>query len=213
MFIGLVLLALLAALSDRPLAWYAESQIEQALTTGSDSAESAHASIAGIPFLTQFATGEYRHVEVDVHRWHTGVIIINSIAADGRDVDADTSDVLTNKLTALEVASLKVTAELRWQDVAAALTHATDGVISVTVTARSRRPTIRVDTLLGSITIPLAVSVRDGQLHIPAGAKSAPIRIPLPTLPPGIHLSTATATAQGIQVTARGSRVHISFDS
>ncbi|MDQ1698257.1 MAG: hypothetical protein QOG34_120 [Frankiaceae bacterium] len=158
-------------------------------------------SIGGFPFLTQAIGGKYDDVTLTVHHYHRSVVEVDTISVELRGVHVPLSAVFSQHLSSVPVDSATARVLLSYADINAYLgpkgvTVAPDGDDRVRVTGSI---TVSGQTL--SVSGTATIDVTSDSLALRA-ANAVSIAIPLAGLPFGINLRSATATKQGIQVTA-----------
>jgi len=191
----LVLLVGLLALADRLGAFAAERVVAIRIQEDQHLAVRPDVSIKGFPFLTQLARGHYEHVDVTVHDLQRGPLHVSRAVAHMYGADVPFSAVVHQQVDRIVIDRATAEIDLDYSDVNRMLagkhlrlSRGSGGRVHVTASAGSAS----VDA-----DFPLTVRGSDLDIALPAGIS---VQIPLPGMPFGITLKSATATGQGIVV-------------
>ena len=191
----LVLLVGLLALADRLGAFAAERVVAMRIQEDQHLAVRPDVSIKGFPFLTQLVGGHYEHVDVTVHDLQRGSLHVSKAVAHMYGADVSFDAVVHQHVDRIVVDRATGEIDLDYPDVNRMLagkhlrlSRGSGGRVHVTATAGS-----------ASVDADFPLTVRGSSLDIalPGGIS---VQIPLPGMPFGITLKSATATGEGIVV-------------
>jgi hypothetical protein len=199
LLLSLVVVVGLLALADRVAAFAAQRVVAQRIQDDQSLAVRPGVTIAGFPFLTQLIGGHYQRVDVSVRGLRRGQLDIAKVVAHLHDVDVPFSSVVHQHVKRIDVSRADAEVDLDYADVNRLL--------------RGKHLTLS-DGAAGKVHVAASASVAGAGLHVggdfpltvqgsaivvalPAGQS---VEIPLPSLPFGIELRSATAQTGGIVI-------------
>ena len=199
LILSLVLVVGLVALADRLAAFAAERTVAQRIQDDQSLAVRPGVTIAGFPFLTQLFRGHYERVDVSVRNLRRGSLDISKVVAHLRDVDVPFSSVVHQHVKRIVVSRATAEVDLDYADVNTMLadkhvrlSDGAEGKVHVAASATVGSAGVHVDG-----DFPLTVQDSALVIALPAGQS---VQIPLPSLPFGIKLQSATAESGGIVI-------------
>jgi hypothetical protein len=213
----LVLLAL-AVVADRVAVRIAETAIAKQAQQSADLRERPEVRIHGFPFLTQAGDGSYSRIDVTATDLDRGGVHVKELDATLHDVQVPLSDALHGDVGAVPVSGIDATALVTYADLAhrSGLTGVTitpaEGGVTVTARVTVLGQTVRAsaDSRLSLRGDRIAVTARSlrvlGQSSpalLNALAGRLDLLVPVGTLPYGLHLTSLSATPEGVRLTAR----------
>jgi DUF2993 family protein len=199
----LVVLVGLAAVADRVAALGAERVVGERIQQDEGLAVRPDVTIGGFPFLTQAFRGRYDDVTVNVRDLRRGPVVVSDVQAHLTGVHVPFSDVVRQKVNRVRIDNATAEIDLDYSDLNTMLgskhvrfSEGTDGHVHVSATGS-------IAGVSGTVGGDVPVTVQGDSLVVQAGLN---ITIPLPSMPFGIQLKSARATANGITVvcTAHG---------
>jgi len=222
LLIGVAVLAVLLVAADRISVAVAESQVSDRLTSAYGLPDKPGVSIAGFPFLTQVAAGDYQQIDVSASQVPADGATLHDLKVRLSGVHATVGQVLGNgssMVTADHAAGsalvgfgtvdrrlpggLRLHPDGKNLSVSGRLAyHGVHIPVSATVAVGVSDSGIKVS--------PLRVNV-PGLPGLPVSAYSSQLRIvvPLRTLPLHLHLTSVYVTPDGLRIAA--SARHVQF--
>jgi hypothetical protein len=195
-----VLVAVLVVL-DRVAVVAADHVVAARIQTQEHLSSRPSVSIGGFPFLTQAAGGRYDDVTLTVHHFHRSVVPVDTISVELRGVHVPLHSVFSQHLSSVPVDSATARVLLSYGDLNSYLRGKGIEVAS----AGGNQVRISGSVTVGGQTLSAGgtatIEVHSDSLLLRA-ANAVAVSIPLAGLPFGISLQSATATKQGIAVTA-----------
>ncbi len=222
LLIGVAVLAVLLVAADRISVAVAENQISDRLTSAYGLPDKPGVSIAGFPFLTQVATGDYRQIDVSASQVPADGATLHNLNVRLSGVHATVGQVLGN-------GSSMVTAE-RAAGSAMVGFGAVDRRLPGGFRLRPDGKNLSVSGRLAyhgahiPVSATVALGVSDSGIRVtpvrvdvpgipglPVSAYSSQLRIvvPLSTLPLHLHLTSVHVTPDGLRIAA--SARHVQF--
>lgn len=199
LILSVVLIVGVVALADRVAAFAAERTVALRIQQDQSLAVRPTVTVAGFPFLTQLFRGRYDRVDVSVHDLRRGGLHIDKVVAHLRDVDVPFSSVLHQNVKRIVVTSATGEVDLDYTDVDQLLgskhlrlSDGAGGKVHVAASASVGGAGLHIDG-----DFPLTVQDSALVIVLPGGQS---VQIALPTLPFGIKLRSAAATAGGIVI-------------
>jgi hypothetical protein len=202
----LVVVAVLAAfltIADRIGVRVASSRLAAQIRSSQHLSADPDVSIRGFPFLTQVIGGEYDDIEVTGTGLVRGGIHAASVTASLRGVHISLSDALSGSADAVPVTTAQISAAVGWDALENAsgepvrLSAAKHGGIRVATTVSGRELVFVSDPV-----------IEHGELVlVPRDVAGRTLHLGAPTLPFGLHLTTARATRTGVVIGASGRQV------
>jgi len=222
LLIGVAVLAVLLVAADRISVAVAENQISDRLTSAYGLPDKPGVSIAGFPFLTQVATGDYRQIDVSASQVPADGATLHNLNVRLSGVHATVGQVLGN-------GSSMVTAE-RAAGSAMVGFGAVDRRLPGGFRLRPDGKNLSVSGRLAyhgahiPVSATVALGVSDSGIRVtpvrvdvpgipglPVSAYSSQLRVvvPLSTLPLHLHLTSVHVTPDGLRIAA--SARHVQF--
>jgi LmeA-like phospholipid-binding len=199
LILSVVLVVGLLALADRVAAFAAQRVVAQRIQDEQSLAVRPGVAISGFPFLTQLFRGHYTRVDVSVRNLRRGSLDINKVVAHLRGVEVPFSDVVHQHIDRIEVQHATAEVDLDYSDINKLLAgkhleirQGANGRAHVSASASLGAAGVHVDG-----DFPLTVQRSAVVIQLPAGQT---IEIPLPSLPFGITLQSASAESRGLVI-------------
>ncbi len=187
-------------------------------------AGSANVRILGFPFLTQLARGRLDHVTVSERDLGGSGLRIDSLDAVGRGVHISVADAVAGRVRSVPVDQVTGTALITYASLSTGITRTVGLRSNLTLTVVPHGAGSVTATVTGPLGLHLSLTtpvptVSGGRLQLgafvqrfaavlPAGV-ARDLTLPLPTLPYGLTLGSATAEDDGLHLAVSGSRVTI----
>jgi hypothetical protein len=208
MFRLLRLLAVLLALAvgvDRLAAYGASVSVADRIQSAEHLSSRPGVDIQGFPFLTQVAAGSYQQVDITVHDFARGPVVLDSVSATLRTVQVPLSALVHHSGYRIRIARVSAHAVLGYAELDRLLadrgltvTYAGSGQVRVTASALGLHASgIASPSLAGDL---LTVTI---DLPGPLGLRLS-FREQLPALPFSLRYTGVGADAQGVTAGAAG---------
>jgi hypothetical protein len=84
----LIVVAALLVVADRVAAWEAEQMLASRLASAYQLGQQPTVHIQGVPFLTQWASGRYQELDVDLPSATAGQVTVSDVSAQLKDISA-----------------------------------------------------------------------------------------------------------------------------
>jgi hypothetical protein len=222
LLIGVAVLVVLLVAADRISVAVAENQISDRLTSAYGLPDKPGVSIAGFPFLTQVAAGDYRQIDVSASQVPAGGATLHNLNVRLSGVHATVRQVLGNGSSMVTAERAAGSAMVGFGTVDRRLPggfrlHPDGKNLSVSGRLAYHGAHIPVSATValgvsdsGIRVTPVRVDV-PGIPGLPVSAYSSQLRIvvPLSTLPLHLHLTSVHVTPDGLRIAA--SARHVQF--
>jgi len=222
LLIGAAVLAVLLVTADRISVAIAENQISDRLTSAYGLPDKPRVSIAGFPFLTQVAAGDYRQIDVSASQVPAGGATLHNLNVRLSGVHATVGQVLGNGSSMVTAERAAGSAMVGFGTVNRRLLcgfrlHRDGKNLSVSGRLAYHGAHIPVSATValgvsdsGIRVTPVRVDV-PGIPGLPVSAYSSQLRIvvPLSTLPLHLRLTSVHVTPDGLRIAA--SARHVQF--
>jgi LmeA-like phospholipid-binding len=195
-----VLVALLIGL-DRLAVHVAEDLVAKRIQTEQHLSSRPDVSIGGFPFLTQAIAGRYDDVTLTVHGLSAARLRVRTVTAHLSGVHLSLGDVIARRVGSVPVDHASASVLVAYADLD---TFLADRHITVARGAGGRARVTGAVTVAGhtvSVSAQAAVSVSDTAVVLTTD-QGLDVTIPLPGLPFGLRLVSASADATGLTVAA-----------
>ncbi len=212
--VGLLLLPVL----DRALAWTATRRVHAQLRHTEGASGPIRVKVAGVPFLTQVAGGNYRDLRIDLSSIEQGGVRLRNVDVRLRGVHVGVLPALAGRVRTVPVDDVEGTALLTYADLQDALRRAS--IVLTVVRVSGDADGIRLTTALtGSRFVLVRASVDGGVLSLHLTDRGdAPVALrvldalplPLPALPYGLRLEQVHYDTDGIRLEVIGSDARFS---
>jgi hypothetical protein len=220
LLIALIVVAALFVAVDRIAVAVAQNQISDRIAAAYGLPDKPHVTIAGFPFLTQVAQGDYGRVDVSVGKVSADGAMLRQLRAHFNDVHASLSQLMgkgSSTITAGRAAgSATVPFAVIDQRLPSGLTVRPDGkdlkVVGTLVIRGVRIPlsaTLSLSATSSGIMV-TPVHVSNPGLGLLTGSlySSLGFVVPLSTLPLHLRLTSVLVTPSGLEVGAAARDVH-----